>query len=297
MPNSPTTDRRILTEQAYATDEALNVRLRTHDLYSYPKLNFTEWVLDKITWHGDEHVLDVGTGPGTYIDAIQARVPNGEFVVGDLSLGMARVAASRVGPKLVLNLDAESLPFADRTFDVVLANHMLHHVPNLDAALSEFRRVLKPDGCVVAATNSQFNLPEFEQLIQRAYGLLGANNAEIEPLRPADHQFYLEDGAVRLARHFFAVSRHDLPGAFIFPDAQPILDYIGSMRAIREPQLPRRVAWDDFMSVMGEQIDRLIGHFGELVVNKLSGVLIGTNSGYFARDYVALLNQNQNPKQ
>ncbi len=110
-------------------------------------------------------------------------------------------------------------------------------------------------------------------------------------MRSPDHHFFLEDGAVRLARHFFAVARHDLPGAFIFPDAQPILDYIGSTRALREPQLPRRISWDDFMGVMGEQLERLINHFGELVVNKLSGVVIGTNSGDFARDYVALLNQ------
>src|SRR5260221_4896310 len=152
MPNSPATDHRILTEKAYATDESLSVRLRTHALYSFPKLNFTEWVLDKISWRGDEHVLDVGAGPGNYFDAIHARVPNGEVVAGDLSIGMARIAAAHGGPKTILNLDAESLPFADRTFDVVLANHMLHHVPDVDAALSEFRRVLKGDGCMVAAT-------------------------------------------------------------------------------------------------------------------------------------------------
>src|SRR5215468_5980227 len=104
MPNSPATDHRILTQKAYATDESLSVRLRIHDLYSYPKLSFTEWVLDKISWHGDERVLDVGSGPGTYFDALQTRVPNGEIVAGDLSMGMARIAAGHGAAKAILNL-------------------------------------------------------------------------------------------------------------------------------------------------------------------------------------------------
>ncbi len=73
---------------------------------------------------------------------------------------------------------------------------------------------------------------------------------------------------------------------------QPAVDYINSTRAIREPQLPPRVSWDDFINVMGDQIQRLINHFGELIVNKLSGALVGTDGGAFAREYTEGLSQN-----
>jgi SAM-dependent methyltransferase len=292
MINFPGTDRDILTHKVYATDEMLAVRQRTHELYSVPKINFTEWVLDRIVWQGNEQVLDIGSGPGTYFDLVSQRVPNGRLIAGDLSFGMARKAAQHPNAAWTTNSDVQALPFQTGTFDVVLANHMLYHVPNLDSGLDEIRRVLKPTGCVIAATNSQYNLPEFEQLIRRTYHLLGAVGPESEPMKQTSYQFQLEDGPAKLARHFFAVARYDLPGAFIFPAMQPAIDYINSTRALREPQLPRRIAWDDFINVLGEQIQRLINHFGELIVNKLTGVLVGTDGGAFAKDYVRLLNRH-----
>ncbi|MEP7286066.1 MAG: methyltransferase domain-containing protein [Chloroflexota bacterium] len=292
MINSPGTDRDILIHKAYANDELLAVRQRTHELYSIPKVNFTEWVLDRVAWQGNETVLDIGAGPGTYFSLVKARIPHGVLIGGDLSLGMAYRALQHPDVDLVLNADAQILPFADNTFDVVLANHMLYHLPNLDAALADIQRILKPTGRLIAATNSQYNLPEFDQLFRRAYGLLGAVGPDVEPMRSTAHNFHLEDGAMKLSHHFFAVARYDLPGAFVFPSVQPALDYINSTRALREPQLPRRIAWDDFMSVMSDQIQRLINHFGELMVNKLSGVLIATDRGDFAQDYVERLGRD-----
>jgi SAM-dependent methyltransferase len=270
----------------------LTLRQRTHDLYSVPKINFTEWVLDRIIWRGDEHVLDLGSGSGMYFETLLPRIPNGSLVAGDLSFGMAQQAAKHPFAGSTVNADAQALPFETGTFDVILANHMLYHVPDLDIAISEIHRVLKPDGCLIAATNSQFNMPEFDQLMRRAFNLLGAVGPEVESsLRSISHTFQLEDAPMRLAHRFFAVARYDLPGALIFPTAQPAVDYINSMRALREPYLPRRVSWDDFIHVLGDQIQRLINHFGELVVNKLTGVVIATDTGDFARDYVKRLEQ------
>ena len=107
-------------------------------------------------------------------------------------------------------------------------------------------------------------------------------------MRSAAQPFNLEEGTSQLARHFYGVARYDLPGALVFPTAQPAIDYINSMRPLREPQLPRRVSWDDFITVMHDQITRMINLFGELIVNKLTGVLIATNEGAFIRDYVKL---------
>ena len=293
MSNFPGTDRHILTKKAYANEDALLIRQRTHDLYSVPKINFKEWVLDRITWRGDERVLDVGAGPGTYFDDLKPRIPRGQLVAGDLSLGMAIKASAHPNAGLTLNLDVQTLPFPDHTFDVVLANHMLYHVPDLDQALSEIHRVLKPSGSLIASTNSQFNAPEFEQLIRRTYGLLGAIGPDIEAMKPLDYGFRLEDGPVKLSHHFYAVARYDLPAAFIFPAVAPVIDYINSSRAIREPQLPRRVSWDDFISVLSDQVQRLINHFGELVVNKLSGAVVATDAGSFAQTYVDIQQKKQ----
>jgi SAM-dependent methyltransferase len=282
--NQASANRLQAMNNAYSDDQYLAVRRRIHDEYSVPRVNFAEWVLERVNWRGDEHVLDIGAGPGTYYEALAGRIPNGRLVAGDLSLGMARLAAGRAQYGGVANADVQNLPFERRSFDVVMANHMLYHVPDLDRALDEIHRVLKPTGCLVAATSSQYNLPELEQIIRRTFGLLGVRTAELDG-RQQTH-FFLEDAAMKLGRHFFAVARYDIPGAFVFTSPGPVIDYVNSMREQREPLLPRGISWDDFIAVLRDQLQRIMKHMGELVVSKLSGVIVATDAGGFANGYV-----------
>lgn len=284
------TDREWLTRHAYADDAQLAVRYRIHEEYSRPKVDFQRWVVETYVWRGDERVLDVGAGSGSYFELVQSHIPNGEYIAGDLSFGMAQQARyhAAASPLAVANLDAQALPFPDRTFDVVLANHMLYHVPDLDAALLEIRRVLREDGCVIAATNSASNMPELDTLYRRAVTLLGHPKHRFND---AQASFTLESGPRRLARYFRAVARYDLPSALHFPEVEPVLAYINSMRALSEPQLPREVSWSLFIEMMEKQISRLIRHMGELQVNKLAGVLVATNGGGFAQEYLRRLDE------
>jgi len=283
----PGTDREVLTKLAYATDTDLATRQRIHREYSVPQTDLSRWVAARLNWRGNERVLDVGSGQGMYRQAIMARAPQGMYIAGDLSLGMVRSLHSANASDLALNMDVQTLPFPDESFDVVMANHMLYHVPDIDKALNEIRRVLKPDGMLVAATNSELDQHEFDQIMRRVYTLSGAAPNEIDKaLVHISAPFQLENGTRRLAQHFSAVVRFDLPGAFIFPNKQPVIEYFSSMRALLEPNLPAKVSWNDFINKLGEQVGRLIVHFGgELVVNKLVGVLIATESGGFIRQY------------
>jgi SAM-dependent methyltransferase len=293
MTSSPGTDRDLLTQKAYATDEHLAIRQRIHETYSVPPINFTEWVLERVNWRGDEKTLDLGAGSGAFFGPIGQKAPHGTLVGADLSLGMMQAAKQKPGADLLLNADAQELPFANGYFDLVMANHVLFYVPDLDRALREIHRVLKPTGVLVAATNSQFTMPEFDQLFRRAFSLLGATGTEIEiGMSKSTAAFSLEDAPVKLSRHFQAVARYDLPSVLVFPTKQPVLEYFGSMRALKEPLLPRRVSWDDLMNVLSDHVQRLITHFGELVVNKLSGVVVATDSGGFASEYVERLRKS-----
>jgi ubiquinone/menaquinone biosynthesis C-methylase UbiE len=293
MPNSSSRTDADAIKEAYASDEHLSVRIRTHERFTRPPIDFPKWVIDTRHWRGNEWVLDVGAGPGTYFDLVLERVPQGRLVAGDLSYGMLQQARrnARAAEVTLLNLDAQNLPFADGTFDVVLANHMLYHVPDIDAALSEIRRVLKWDGCLIAATNSQSNLLELDTLTRRALTLLGFPKAE--PILRDHDSFFLENGSEVLAHYFRAVARYDLPSALHFPEVEPVLAYLNSMQALRAPYLPEDITWDDYIDVMEKQITRLIRHFGELEVQKLAGVLVGTNGGGFAADYFQRLDSER----
>ena len=301
----PGTDRDTLMHKAYASDEALAVRQRTHDLYTNPKVNFQDWVLNRIVWRGDEQVLDVGTGPGMYFEAVQARIPNGRIVGADLSLGMIQRAAQQPGAAQIglTNADVQMLPFADQTFDVVLASHMLSHVPDIDQALIELRRVLKPAGILIAATNARyngtndFNMGEFDNLIGRGCQGLGMRRSDIETLLENIHQstgaFSLENGPSILSHHFFAVQRSDLPGTLIFPEAQPAVDYVNSLRALREPFLPASIPWSSLIQAIKSWLESRMTFSSYLAVPKLSGVLVATNGGGFAQDYINRLQTSE----
>ena len=103
-----------------------------------------------------DHVLDVGTGPGYLALAASNLVgPDGGAVGIDASPEMidrARTRAARQGSRAeYLVAAAESLPFDDDSFDVVVSRLVFHHLPGdvKTAALGEVARVLKPGGRIL----------------------------------------------------------------------------------------------------------------------------------------------------
>lgn len=93
-------------------------------------------------------VLDVGCGQG--IDLIGfaragANVTGVDLTPRHVELAQAHLAALDL-PGHVVEGDAERLPFPDATFDRVTSNGVLHHTPDMPAALAEIQRVLRPGG-------------------------------------------------------------------------------------------------------------------------------------------------------
>jgi SAM-dependent methyltransferase len=288
--------RKMLLKQAYADERGMLLRKKIHDEYSVPQVDMADWVLQRFEWQGGEKVLDIGSGSGIYVPALQSRIPLKQYTAGDFSFGMMNALQSHFPSMQVSSsvMDVEALPFPDETFDVVLANYVLHHVEDLDKAVQEIRRVLrKPTGILIAATNSEYTMPEFNTLMQRAVRLLRQSpNQELQENEQAN-RFSLESGSIFLARYFKAVARHDIPSAFVFREIHPIIDYVESNRPFYESLLPEKVYWEDFMAIMSDQVRRLVEHFGELVVNKLSGVIIATDEGGFAAEYQTLLGKSE----
>ncbi len=277
--NDPQTVRR-----QYVTDEGLRVRQEIHDTYTVPRFDHAKWVVECLQWRGDETVLDVGSGPGRYYEAVRSQGDDVRYLGMDYSAGML---TRHPAPSHLLLGDAQRLPLADDSADVVMANHMLYHVADIDEAIIEFRRVLKPGGSLLVATNSTTTMPELQVLMRRAIVLLTRSGvAKVKPPAPASDNFSLESGTRWLSRHFYGVVRHDMPSVLLFPDIEPVMKYLESTRAMREPQLPDDVEWDDVMMIIRQQLTHLIHHLGELVIQKLTGVLIASDRGDFLHGFV-----------
>jgi SAM-dependent methyltransferase len=104
---------------------------------------------------GYDRSLEIGAGTGYFsLNLLQAGVV-AEATCTDISPGMVATLgrnAQRLGLDVrAARADAESLPFADASFDLVLGHAVLHHLPNLRRAFAEFHRLLRPGGRIVFA--------------------------------------------------------------------------------------------------------------------------------------------------
>jgi SAM-dependent methyltransferase len=127
---------------------------------------------------GFDRALEIGAGTGYFsLNLKQAGVIR-ELVCTDISPGMVGVLhdnAARLGLSDVsaTRADAESLPFADESFDLVLGHAVLHHLPDLDRSFSEFHRVLKPGGRILFAGEPSRVGDRIAQVPKRTAGRLG----------------------------------------------------------------------------------------------------------------------------
>jgi SAM-dependent methyltransferase len=100
-----------------------------------------------------ERSLEIGAGTGYFtLNLLRAGVI-ADAVATDISPGMLETLAESAG-RLGLDVrtircEADKLPFADESFDLVFGHAVLHHLPDLAAAFAEFERVLRPGGTLV----------------------------------------------------------------------------------------------------------------------------------------------------
>lgn len=99
--------------------------------------------------------LEIGSGTGYFTLNLMRAGLIERATCTDISPGMLATLSSnakRLGMEVeTVRADAESLPFPDESFDLVLGHAILHHIPDLERAFQEFMRVLTPGGTLLFA--------------------------------------------------------------------------------------------------------------------------------------------------
>jgi SAM-dependent methyltransferase len=196
--------------EQYATEAGLAARKAVYTETTGPDAR--EIVFQAVAEVGPRSVLEVGCGEGELAELVQRELGVSVIAIDQsermVELARIRGVDARVG-------DVRELPFEDGSFDVAVAAWMLYHVPDLDRAVAELARVLRPDGRLVAATNASDHLHEMLSLAGLAHTF-------------ADLSFRAEKGAEALERHFARVEMHDASGTVTFRDAEQIRSYLRS---------------------------------------------------------------------
>lgn len=168
-------------------------------------------------------MLEVGGGEGELAERMQREL-GAEVAFVDFSPRMVELARARAID--AQEGDVQRLPFADDTFDTVVAAWMLYHVPDLDAGLGEIARVLTKGGALIAVTNSVDHIAELRELL--AY--------------PQDIQmtFNSENGEELLLQHFAEVERFDTVVRATVRDRDTLVAYRDSV-SVRAGEVPEDV--------------------------------------------------------
>jgi SAM-dependent methyltransferase len=256
-------NREVLREQ-YTDDAHLTARQSLWRLRTGPALHDT--VLDLATLHGTETIVDVGCGNGAYLAELHRRGHTGPVLGLDLSEGMARHSSLHA---LTAMADAQALPLRDGSVDIVLSLHMLYHVPNLNQAISELRRVLRPSGTAMVATNGPGHTAEAKQILAKAARRVTDIDVELnwDTLR-----FHPEAARELLITAFDEVDLHELGDSFPVRDPAIVSDYLASWppEAIGIHAGP---VWNDVLAAAGELIAAHFATHNEFVITSRVAVL------------------------
>lgn len=235
----PLNDPAFVKEQ-YRDGANLDARIALHARFSAATRALPEWIFDQIDLPTDARLLEVGCGTGQLWSKNLLRIPaSWRLTLTDFSFGMAQTARTTGVAANFAQSDAQAIPFRGASFDAVIANHMLYHVPDLSRALAEIRRVIKPGGKFYAATNGRDHMRELDEL---------AGEFGISPASAA-LSFTLENGEQLLAKYFSSVRRVDFADSLVVTEVEPLVAYIGSMFSAKglrgteaEQQLRRVIA-------------------------------------------------------
>ncbi len=223
-------DTAYLKNEQYKNSTNLDARATLHRRFRTAVTPWQQWVFDHLALQPGTAVLECGCGPGRlWRDNLERLPPGCQVTLTDLSAGMvaeATAALQNAGHSFYFQAaDVQKLPFPDDSFDVVIANHMLYHVPDLTQGLREVRRVLRADGRFLAATNGQNHLQELWQI---GLELWPGAVTPWQQLLSAEwtFPFQLEDGKEWLTVVFDHITRKQYEDSLAVTEAEPILDYL-----------------------------------------------------------------------
>ncbi|MDU1323405.1 MAG: MerR family transcriptional regulator [Clostridium botulinum] len=174
-------------------------------------------------------ILELGCGDASLWNKNFNHIPsNWEITLTDFSVGMLKDAKKNLGEKRsrfnFKIVNAENIPFEEESFDVVIANHMLYHVPNINKALKEINRVLKSEGILFASTVGKNHMKEIREIIS-TFDIYSLTSESWE----ITDSFQLENGLKIVSEYFNMVELKRYKDNLKVTDPVYILDYIFSM--------------------------------------------------------------------
>lgn len=259
-------DKKWLTQYENASN--LRARIKIHETYSTNKYGWMEWFFDELAFIPNCRILEVGCGDGSLWLKNLSKIPKDlDIILTDFSSGMIKDAKNNLknfpGRIKFKVADVQNIPFPNESFDIVIANHMLYHIPDKDKALSEIYRVLKKNGEFYASTVGKNHLHEMREISAKFDSSLSSCKSWT-----ATESFQLENGKNIIKKWFNDITIKRYLDSLIVTEAEPLAGYIFSLPEIKN------------MLVDKKRVLNFI-NFIKYEIGKTNGILITKDTGFF----------------
>ena len=211
----------------YAVSKGLDTRLTFHEKYSTNRQGYGAWLVSNWDIYDGMTVLEIGCGTGSIWMGREDMISRfKKLILTDLSEGMLETAKKNLGECDNIEYqkaDIQDLSFMNDTFDVVIANSMLYHVPDIEKGLQEVRRVLKKGGVFYCATYGEHN---FTDKLAEWFNFAG------EDYKP-NHNFTMQNGKEILSRFFENVTPIFYEDSLHITKADDLVEYLRSLASFK----------------------------------------------------------------
>jgi len=268
-----TIDKQILFEKHYKTDKKLVLRQR-YNHFAIPSTNLDEDIINEIKKTNPKSVLDAGCGNGDFLIDLRKSGFSGELTGIDISKGITQKGEKQSAKnKLNINfitMDAENMLFENNSFDVIIAKHMLYHLPNPQKGIDEMHRCLKNNGILIITLNSKDNTPmlhECENLICKKYNLTSKHGQmiiNVEDVNKLLEKFVIE----KITQKEGKINKPEL-----FP--QVFESFIDNY----SPQ-PNKELWAKIIADVNKFVELKIKTNNEFIETRKNGIIIARKAGF-----------------
>ena len=244
-----------LKKLQYGTTKNLEARIKIHQLFSTNAESLHTWAGKLMPIEGPVKVLEVGCGTGIFWKENLQRLPRGsELTLTDFSEAMVEKARGNftepfIGVEIA---DIESLRYANDSFDVVIAHHLIYHASDKQKAFSEIKRVLRSKGFVSITTNSERHM--------RIVYDIGKRLDKNFPTDRIIDSFTEEIADTMLPKYFPNIEKHVQEDLLKVDDLKFLIDYVASGVTPRDMSVADDF-YERYAKIVKEEMDEK-GYFG-----------------------------------
>ena len=207
-----------LMEQ-YQNAENLAIRIKLHTQFSVNKQGWFPWLFCQIDVCQDEKVMEIGCGNGELwknLDLSKNKVDCQNIILSDASVGMVRDAMDNLKEYSFKYsvFDCNEIPYGEKMFHKLIANHMLFYVKNIAGVLKEAARVLKEEGTFYCTTYGKNHMREISELVKEFDNRIVLSEIELYKI------FGIENGFDILRNYFEEVELKMYEDELLVDDAE-----------------------------------------------------------------------------